>query len=150
VTIVAKYGDKIKTHAIQLQIEKKEEEPLLSSVGTTTQITVIEVLKPGANLPEILSKFRQIIGVKEVEGELILENPGKVTVVIRPAKMELGDFVTFLRNELSNIGSLSARISGSLRVKISKFKRIEEGSVNSINELISNGVIAVRGKREGQ
>ncbi|MCQ4448867.1 MAG: ATP-binding protein, partial [Sulfolobales archaeon] len=150
VTIVAKYGDKIKTHAIQLQIEKKEEEPLLSSVGTTTQITVIEVLKPGANLPEILSKFRQIIGVKEVEGELILENPGKVTVVIRPAKMELGDFVTFLRNELSNIGSLSARISGSLRVKISKFKRIEEGSVNSINELISKGVIAVRGKREGQ
>ncbi|MCQ4345626.1 MAG: DUF499 domain-containing protein, partial [Sulfolobaceae archaeon] len=152
VTVVAKYGDKIKTHAIQLQIEKKEEEHLLSSVSTTTQITVIEVLKPGANLPEILSKFRQIIGVKEVEGELILENPGKVTVVVRPAKMKLDDFVTFLRTELSLIGSPSARISvsGSLRVKISEFKRIEEGSVNSINELISKGVIAVRGKREGQ
>ncbi|MCQ4335538.1 MAG: DUF499 domain-containing protein, partial [Sulfolobaceae archaeon] len=152
VTIAAKYGDKIKTHAIQLQIEKKEEEPLLSSVSTTTQITVIEVLKPDANLPEILSKFRQIIGVKEVEGELILENPGKVTVVVRPAKMKLDDFVTFLRTELSLIGSPSARISvsGSLRVKISEFKRIEEGSVNSINEFISKGVIAVRGKREGQ
>jgi len=150
VTIAAKYGDKTKTHAIQLQIEKKEEEPLLSSVSTTTQITEIDILKPDANLPDILGKFRQIIGVKEVEGELILENPGKVTVVVRPAKMKLDDFATFLRAQLSLIGSLSARISGSLRVKISEFKRIEEGSVNSINELISKGVIAVRGKREGQ
>jgi predicted AAA+ superfamily ATPase len=145
IRLKVKYDSNEKEMEIPVVVRSKETETALSSVNSNSLITEINILKFD-NLTDVLTQLNQVQGVKTLNGELKIDNPNKVSLIIKDINMKLIEFVNFINAELSLVGKLNSTISGYLTVRISESKGVSDSVAAKLNDLISKGTILVKGK----
>ncbi|MEM0104844.1 MAG: DUF499 domain-containing protein [Candidatus Methanomethylicia archaeon] len=143
IVITAKYDNKTIKNEIPVELiqEKNQCEKILdpndSANPVIFKVNIIDV----KNILSILDQLRIIPGVKLVEGEVIVEDPNRISVLIRPRDMKLNEFIEFLNRQIVLIGLGKHTISGKVTVKVNDPRPLDEKDKKKIIDLISRNAI---------
>ncbi|BCU70066.1 DUF499 domain-containing protein [Stygiolobus caldivivus] len=145
IVVTAKYDNKTVKAQIPVELVQVVEqcEKVLDPRDSTSPVIFKVDITDMKNILSILDQLRVVPGVKFVEGEVTVEDPSRVSVLIRPKDMKLNEFIEFLNRQTVLIGLTKYTISGKVTVKVNDPKPLDEKDKKKIIDLISkNAIIA--------
>ncbi|QIW23757.1 DUF499 domain-containing protein [Sulfolobus sp. S-194] len=144
IRIVVKYDNRTAELEIPIELRKEIEQcekilDINDAINPViSRVNIIDV----KNALNILDRLRIVPGVKTVEGEVTIEDPSKISVLLKPRDMKLDEFIQFLNRQIILVG-LKASVTGKITVKVNDPKPLDEKDKKKLIDLISKNAISV-------